>query len=135
MTRFKRLHGWFLVGVLFVVTMIPAIPVTTVTAYDVGGSERMDGPAVAGIDALRRNISPDTLQTEYERTVAWLDDWMQTREQRPPVDPVAQTQVVAEWTVMVYVAADNNLELAGLGDVNEMEAVGSSPQVIPFDSK
>ncbi len=30
---------------------------------------------------------------------------------------------------MVHVAADNNLEVAGLMDVNEMEAVGSSPDV------
>jgi hypothetical protein len=36
---------------------------------------------------------------------------------------------VAEWTVMVYVNAKNNLESFGLGDVNEMEKVGSTDQV------
>ncbi|MBI5743175.1 MAG: hypothetical protein HY952_01365 [Elusimicrobia bacterium] len=35
----------------------------------------------------------------------------------------------AKWTVMVYVNAKNNLEQFGLGDVNEMEAIGSTPAV------
>ncbi len=34
-----------------------------------------------------------------------------------------------EWTVMVYIAGDNNLAEAGLDDINEMEAVGSTDQV------
>ena len=33
---------------------------------------------------------------------------------------------MAEWTFMVYMAADNNLEGAGIEDLNEMETVGSS---------
>src|SRR5690606_2280099 len=35
----------------------------------------------------------------------------------------------AAWTVMVFIAGDNNLEPAGLMDINEMEAVGSSRDV------
>jgi len=35
----------------------------------------------------------------------------------------------AEWTVMVYLDADNNLESAGIDDINEMEIVGSSSDV------
>ena len=35
----------------------------------------------------------------------------------------------AEWTVMVYLDADNNLESAGIDDINEMEMVGSSSDV------
>ena len=35
----------------------------------------------------------------------------------------------AEWTVMVYLDADNNLESAGIDDINEMEMVGSSPDI------
>ena len=42
-----------------------------------------------------------------------------------PGDPKAP----AKWTVMVYVNAKNNLESFGLGDVNEMEAVGSTPDL------
>ncbi len=38
-------------------------------------------------------------------------------------------QGAAEWTFMVYIAADNNLEDAGLDDVNEMEQVGSTDEV------
>jgi len=34
-----------------------------------------------------------------------------------------------EWTVMVYLDADNNLESAGINDINEMEMVGSSSKV------
>ncbi|MGB0640912.1 MAG: clostripain-related cysteine peptidase [Myxococcota bacterium] len=34
-----------------------------------------------------------------------------------------------EWTVMVYLAGDNNLEEAALIDLNEMEAVGSTDEV------
>ncbi|MBE2225390.1 MAG: hypothetical protein IAF02_27895, partial [Anaerolineae bacterium] len=29
---------------------------------------------------------------------------------------------LAEWTILVYMAADNNLELSALRDLNEMEA-------------
>ncbi|MBN2468988.1 MAG: hypothetical protein JXD19_12650 [Deltaproteobacteria bacterium] len=42
----------------------------------------------------------------------------------------------ADWTFMVYVDGDNNLEGAGLADINEMEMVGSSPGVnvlVQFD--
>jgi hypothetical protein len=35
----------------------------------------------------------------------------------------------AEWTVMVYLDADNNLESAGINDINEMEIVGSTTEV------
>lgn len=34
-----------------------------------------------------------------------------------------------QWTVMVYLNADNNLETYGIKDFNEMEVVGSSPDV------
>jgi hypothetical protein len=36
---------------------------------------------------------------------------------------------VAEWTVLVFIAADNNLEEWGIEDINEMEIAGSSAQV------
>lgn len=37
--------------------------------------------------------------------------------------------VGAKWTVMVYMAADNNLETYGIKDFNELETVGSSDDV------
>ena len=36
---------------------------------------------------------------------------------------------IPEWTVMVYLAADNNLESSGINDMNEMEIVGSTTDV------
>jgi len=36
---------------------------------------------------------------------------------------------IPEWTVMIYLDADNNLESAGINDINEMEMVGSSDDV------
>jgi len=36
---------------------------------------------------------------------------------------------IPEWTVMIYLDADNNLESAGINDINEMEIVGSSSEV------
>jgi len=41
----------------------------------------------------------------------------------PPINDTA------EWTVMIYLDADNNLESAGINDINEMEMVGSTPDV------
>jgi len=40
--------------------------------------------------------------------------------------PISNT---AEWTVMVYLDADNNLESNGIKDINEMEMVGSTSEV------
>ena len=42
----------------------------------------------------------------------------------------------ADWTFMVYIAGDNNLEGAGVADINEMEAIGSTSDVnivVQFD--
>jgi hypothetical protein len=42
----------------------------------------------------------------------------------------------AEWTIMVYLDGDNNLEGAGVDDINEMEQVGSTAEtnvVVQFD--
>ena len=37
--------------------------------------------------------------------------------------------ITAEWTIMVYLDADNNLESVGIDDINEMEMVGSTSEV------
>ena len=41
----------------------------------------------------------------------------------------AETRPVKEWTILVYLAADNDLAPFGLDDINEMEVVGSSDEV------
>ena len=57
----------------------------------------------------------------------------------PPVLPAsgpAADRPAKEWTVMVYMSADNNLEPDGVHDLNEMETVGSTDDVnivVQFD--
>ena len=46
----------------------------------------------------------------------------------PASGPAADTPV-KQWTVMVYMSADNNLEPDGIHDLNEMESVGSTDDV------
>jgi hypothetical protein len=44
--------------------------------------------------------------------------------------------MMAEWTFMVYMGGDNNLEDEGIKDINEMETIGSDPNiniVVQFD--
>lgn len=36
---------------------------------------------------------------------------------------------IADWTYMVYIAADNNLSNAGIRDLNEMESIGSNDRI------
>ncbi|WP_017715519.1 pre-peptidase C-terminal domain-containing protein [Kamptonema formosum] len=42
----------------------------------------------------------------------------------PAANPGAGGAGQDSWTIMVYIAGDNNLEGAGIGDINEMEAIG-----------
>ncbi len=42
----------------------------------------------------------------------------------PPAEPEVPL-ADEDWTIIVYLAADNNLQLAAVGDLQEMEAVGS----------
>ena len=42
---------------------------------------------------------------------------------------MAHDSLKKRWTVMVYLAGDNNLDGAGVVDLNEMKAVGSTPEV------
>jgi hypothetical protein len=46
----------------------------------------------------------------------------------PQPTPTYDAQL-ADWTILVYANADNNLELAALQDINEMEAAGDSQRV------
>jgi hypothetical protein len=43
--------------------------------------------------------------------------------------PAPAQNDTAAWTVMIYMAGDNDLEGFALGDLNEMEFSGSTPQV------
>ncbi len=46
-----------------------------------------------------------------------------------PLPTATHDGALADWTVLVYLDADNNLEQAALLDMNEMEAAGSSASV------
>lgn len=41
----------------------------------------------------------------------------------------AEVKAVKDWTIMVFLNGDNNLEGAGIDDVNEMEKVGSTDKI------
>lgn len=45
------------------------------------------------------------------------------------ISPTPTQTSAAQWTVLVYIAADNSLEGYDLNDINEMEQVGSTDQV------
>jgi hypothetical protein len=42
---------------------------------------------------------------------------------------ISATARLPHWTVMVYMAADNNLAVPGIFDIDELEAAGTSPEV------
>lgn len=42
---------------------------------------------------------------------------------------VSATARLPHWTVMVYMAADNNLSIPGIFDIDELEAAGANPEV------
>ncbi len=46
-----------------------------------------------------------------------------------PVPTTVYNPNLADWTILVYMDGDNNLELSALRDLNEMEAAGSSEHV------
>jgi hypothetical protein len=124
MRNTKRIGLWLWAGVLVAALAMPSfVPAAAST-----GSQPDQG-GIPRIHDWADGVPPEGWNAGMARTKAWLADWSATRAQRPPVDPVQQTQTTAQWTVMVFMAADNNLEIAALFDVNEMEVVGSSPDV------
>jgi hypothetical protein len=126
MLKTKRIWLSILTAVLMAAMVSPALAFVTANASLPQSGEMSPEAAV---DVLRHRVSQTELISDYEQAADWLGKWMAQREHRPPVDPARQSQTTAQWTVMIHVAADNNLEVAGLWDVNEMEGIGSSPDV------
>ena len=62
-----------------------------------------------------------TLELNDNNSEITLDSTIFTYVHQPPD--------MAQWTVLVYLAADNNLEEAAIVDLNEMERVGSTSDV------
>jgi hypothetical protein len=119
--------GW-LTLLLIAAIASPALAVSAHEARLPSAGMREASPE-AYVNELRHSVSQTALNADFEQTAAWLENWMAQRDRRAPVDLAQQAQTTAQWTIMVHVAADNNLEVAGLMDVNEMEAVGSSSDV------
>ncbi|WP_119072122.1 clostripain-related cysteine peptidase [Aggregatilinea lenta] len=114
----KRLRLW-----LWTWLIIAALALPTAAPAQAASRSAQSDPALS----LRMNA--DGADSVFEQQADYMNQWMASRPSRPPVDPIAQQQTTAAWTVMVYIAADNNLEVAGLVDITEMEAVGSSEDV------
>ncbi len=81
----------------------------------------------AGADASSPLDLPALLQAQPDYA-AWLAQHA-LQHTGPPITSAQARQATAAWTVMVYIAADNNLEAFALADLNEMEFVGSTPDV------
>lgn len=64
-----------------------------------------------------------------ESQLMWRYEQIMSRDAQPELVLQGDSNAIAQWTVMVYVAADNDLERFALGDLNEMEFVGSTPDV------
>ncbi len=131
MVHRQRVPGWLWVIVLTAAMVLPSFGASAraaQTASDASSHDLGVGPDQA-LRELRRHISQEELRADFERDAAALEAWTTGQPPRPRVDPYAQQGQTAAWTVMIYVAADNNLEISGLMDVNEMEGAGSSPDV------
>jgi hypothetical protein len=67
---------------------------------------------------------------DQQGSVSKIVSQLQNAGQGADVVPLpGNPKAPAKWTVMVYVNAKNNLEEYGLKDVNEMEMIGSTPEV------
>ncbi len=75
--------------------------------------------------AAEDGVSAQVYTPEYVR-------YLQTRGAAVHGTPITAAQArerVARWTVLVYMAADNDLEAYGMADLDEMEFVGSTEAV------
>jgi hypothetical protein len=55
---------------------------------------------------------------------------LKTRKTRSVYEKPLVQNTTRNWTIMVYLAGDNNLDSAGVVDLNEMKKVGSSDQIV-----
>jgi|GEM_PF-2504247 len=77
-------------------------------------------------------LSGVRLQTAAASTMNYLESREARRaalEHIPRVTSQQAQQETARWTLMIYMAADNDLEKFALSDINEMEFVGSTKDV------
>lgn len=112
-------HHWLSDDITFEADLKPYSDTTTYHWQCPDGSEGLEKTLT---------ITPSTVGT-IECTVTVNDlDWAE------PISTSGKTTVHtapshADWTILVYLAGDNNLEESAIVDLNEMEQVGSSEQV------
>ena len=95
---------------------------TPVKIGDMSDSPESDGFASSTFDDATQNPPPDApSEAEGEEENDGPPD---DSTDEPPVD-----ETLPEWTIMVYLAGDNNLEEPALIDLNEMEIAGSTEDV------
>ena len=70
-----------------------------------------------------------TANTTYEYRVRAYDNAGNYSDYSNTASATTLPSTATAWTVMVYMAADNNLEYAAFRDIDEMEKVGSTDQV------
>jgi hypothetical protein len=80
------------------------------------------------IPNLTPSFAPITLQDESSSDTLILSDLDELQIIEEDIIPKSALNT-AKWTFMVYLAADNNLESAGIKDLNEMEMVGSTSDI------
>ncbi|WP_254172985.1 pre-peptidase C-terminal domain-containing protein [Planktothrix pseudagardhii] len=101
----------------------------TLELYDQAGNLLPDRPFVSQPDSGLASISlaglPGDGNTPYYAKVSGANPSPYSLSLNAPetasVNPGTSTD---QWTIMVYIAGDNNLAEAGLVDINEMESIG-----------
>lgn len=130
MRNMKRITIWLVAALLVLALAAPSLAVATpVTAESAPAHKLMPDTLRAHQGGWLDDVPVERQADVLQRTTDWLNSYTAQSAPRPPVDPEQQRQQTASWTVMVFIAGDNNLEEAALYDINEMEAVGSSPDV------
>ncbi len=114
-----------------VLILLTVIVLVTMSASTVSARQAMpqNGPAGSS-PRFHTDLSPAEQQSAIQAVNGSVEAWAAANiGTHPWVDPAQQRQTTAQWTILVHVAADNNLEGMGLADVNEMELSGSTPDV------
>jgi hypothetical protein len=110
----KTAHKFLLLLITATLVGMPILPCTSWTA-----------PSITAAAA-----NPDALITRpMQRNHAAGLEQRARLTRGTPTTSVQARQAVAAWTLMVYVAGDNDLESYALADINEMEFVGSTTDV------
>ncbi|MBN1967429.1 MAG: hypothetical protein JW910_22435, partial [Anaerolineae bacterium] len=80
---------------------------------------------------MRTNTTASLPTTDRAAAQARLADWAASMAAQAAGEPItsSQAQQQAAWTVMVYIAADNDLEEFAISDLNELELMGSTTDV------